>query len=266
MRYIWDQRDAYFGREGLGSLEGLAMSLCVKYLRNWDQKTAQQVDRFIAISGFVAERIQDAYGRESEVIHPPVHTSFYLPAKGDKDFFLMVSALAPYKRVDLAIRAFNHLGLPLKIVGTGQMEARLHKLASDNIEFLGWRSDEEVRDLYAACRAFIFPGVEDFGITPLEAQSCGRPVIALGKGGALETIVPANPRGSSRVTGPATGLFFYEQDADALEETVQYFLKIERNFNQDAIRNHALKFDRSRFRKKMENSLKDFISCRKEME
>ncbi|MBI5186004.1 MAG: glycosyltransferase [Nitrospinae bacterium] len=260
MRYIWDLHDSYFGKEGMGALEGLAMSLFMGYLRNWDRRTAKSVDKFIAISRFVAERIRNCYGRESEVVYPPVNTSFYVPRNGPGDYFLMVTAMAPYKRVDLAVRAFNRLKLPLKIIGTGQMASRLREIAGPNIEFLGWRSDEEVRDAYAGCRAFIFPGVEDFGITPLEAQSCGRPVIALGRGGALETVAPVNPEGTAGVPArQATGVFFYEQDERALEEAVMVFLRIEKDFQQDAIRRNALKFDRTEFKKSMEKHLKDFV-------
>lgn len=259
MRYIWDLHDSYFGKEGMGALEGLAMSLFRGYLRNWDRRTAKRVDEFIAISRFVAERIRKCYGRESEVVYPPVNASFYVPQKGPGYYFLMVTAMAPYKRVDLAIRAFNRLKLPLKIIGTGQMASRLKEIAGPNIEFMGWRSDEEVRDVYAGCRAFIFPGVEDFGITPLEAQSCGRPVIALGRGGALETVAPVNPEGMTGVPAQqATGVFFYGQAEGELEEAVITFLRIEKDFQPDVIRRNALKFDRAEFKKNMETHLKDF--------
>lgn len=259
MRYVWDMHDSYFGREGVGALERLAMFLCRGYLRSWDRKTAHRVDKFIAISRFVAERINNCYGRESEVVYPPVNASFYIPKKEPGDYFLMVTAMAPYKRVDLAIKAFNRLKLPLKIIGTGQMESRLREMAGPNIEFLGWRSDEESRDAYAGCRAFIFPGLEDFGITPLEAQSCGRPVIAFGKGGVLETVIPANAKRTEKALNQATGLFFYEQNEGALEDAVLTFLKLEKDFHPEEIRNNALKFDRDEFKRKMEAHLKDFI-------
>lgn len=259
MRYVWDMHDSYFGREGVGALERLAMFLCRGYLRNWDRKTAQRVDKFIAISRFVASRINNCYGRGSEVVYPPVNTSFYIPKKEPGDYFLMVTAMAPYKRVDLAIKAFNRLKLPLKIIGTGQMEPRLREMAGPNIEFLGWRSDEESRDAYAGCRAFIFPGLEDFGITPLEAQSCGRPVIAFGKGGILETVVPASPERTEKAINQATGLFFYEQNEGALEDAVLTFLRLEKDFQPEEIRKNALKFDRDEFKRKMEVHFKGFL-------
>lgn len=259
MRYVWDMYDSYFGREGVGALERMAMSLCRGYLRSWDRKTAQRVDKFIAISRFVAERIKTCYGRESEVVYPPVNTSFYIPKKEPGDYFLMVTAMAPYKRVDLAIKAFNRLKLPLKIIGTGQMESRLREMAGPNIEFLGWRSDEESRDAYAGCRAFIFPGLEDFGITPLEAQSCGRPVIAFGKGGVLETVIPPSQERTEKAINQATGLFFYEQDEGSLEESILTFLRLEKDFHPEEIRKNAMKFDRDEFKKKMAIHLKDFL-------
>lgn len=262
MRYIWDQQESYFGKDGIGGVERTAMRFVLKYLRDWDKRTARKVYKFIAISKFVAERIKKCYGRESDIIYPPVNTSFYLPpaGKSPENYFLLVSALAPYKRVDLAINAFNRLKLPLRIIGTGQMEARLKKLAGPTIKFLGWRSDEEVRDAYAGCRALIFPGEEDFGITPLEAQSCGKPVIAYGKGGALETVVPDNPVGLQESSEPATGLFFYEKEVESLEEAVKSFQKVESDFDPEKIRKNALKFDRSEFKKNIEIYLKDIAS------
>lgn len=260
MRYIWDQYDAYFGKEGMGGLERLAMPFFVNRLRKWDRETAKGVDRFIAISRFVAERIKKYYGREADIIHPPVNASFYLPEKQRTgDYFLMVTALAPYKRVDLAIRVFNQLKLPLRIIGSGQMEGALKKMAGPTVRFLGWRSDEEVRDAYANCRALIFPGEEDFGIVPLEAQSCGRPVIAYGSGGVLETVLPANPKEDSRLPGPATGLFFYRQDAEALEEAVVHFQKMEKDFDPEAIRQNALRFDREKFLARISDCIKDVL-------
>lgn len=261
MRYIWDQRDSYFGQGGMGTFERLAMFACAGYLKKWDRKTAQNVDRFIAISKHVSERIRKCYERESDIIYPPVNTSFYLPDKtGTKDYFLMVTAFAPYKKVNMAVEAFNRLKLPLKIIGTGQMERQLKKIAGPHVEFLGWRSDEEVRAAYAGCRAFIFPGEEDFGITPLEAQSCGRPVIAFGKGGALETVIPVNPHGSSIEPQSATGLFFYKQESESLEEAVLAFQKIEKDFNPDIIRKNAMKFDRDIFKKRIKNYIEDILS------
>ncbi len=261
MRYIWDQRESYFGENGMGIVEQTGMNFFLKYLRTWDIKAAQRVDKFIAISNFVADRIKRCYGRESDVIYPPVNTSFYLlERKEPGNYFLMVSALAPYKRVDLAIEAFNRLQLPLRIIGTGQMESHLKKIAGPNIEFLGWRSDEEIRVAYAKCRAFIFPGEEDFGITPLEAQSCGKPVIASGRGGVLESVIPVNPDKKIGASGSATGLFFYKQDVESLEEAILSFQKIESDFDPEEIRKNALKFDRRKFKKKIELYLKNAIS------
>ncbi len=260
MRYIWDQWDAYFGKGRMGFWEERGMSLCVDYLRSWDKQNSEKVDQFLAISKFVSERIKKYYGRDSEIIYPPVNSSYYLPGtEAPRDYFLMVSAFAPYKKVDLAIKVFNRLKLPLKIIGKGQMQAQLQAMAGPTIEFFGWMSDEEVRDAYAGCRAFVFPGEEDFGITPLEAQSCGRPVIAYGKGGALETIVPANPDGKINMSKSATGLYFYEQEEESLEEAILTFQKIEKEFDSETIRKNALRFERDEFKKQMESFLKEFL-------
>jgi glycosyltransferase involved in cell wall biosynthesis len=162
-------------------------------LARWDAATADRVDTFVANSGYVAGRIRRYYNRRSTIVYPPVDTAFYhpseLPAGEGRDRgFLVVSALVPYKRIDIAIEACRLAGAPLKIVGQGPEEARLRRLAGPDVEFLGWRTDEEIRDLYGRAAAVLLPGVEDFGMVPVEAQACGTPVVALGTGGACETI------------------------------------------------------------------------------
>lgn len=205
MRYAWTFHDEYFGARSVK--QRLARPL-LSALRDWDRRVSDRVDRFIGISRHVCDRIQRFYGREADLVYPPVDTAFYTPgAPGARagDFDLMVSALVPYKRVDLAVRAYTEGGIPLKIVGTGTETARLRALAGPNIEFLGWRSNAEIRDLYRRCRLLVFPGEEDFGIVPLEAQACGAPVVAFERGGATETIA-----------ADETGVFFKEQSIDAL--------------------------------------------------
>jgi glycosyltransferase involved in cell wall biosynthesis len=209
-------------------------------LRVWDQTTAMRVDYFIANSPGVAERIQKYYRREAVVIPPPVEAGRFPfdPTLEPDDYFLIVSRLIPYKRIDLAIEACNLLQLPLVIIGSGRDLDRLKKLAGPTIRFMGRLSDEEVTYYYTHCRALLFPGEEDFGITPLEAQAAGRPVIAYGAGGALASVVDG-----------ITGVFFREQTVDSLVGTLASFN--ERMYNPDVIHNHALEFDMPRFRRRI---------------
>lgn len=263
MRYVWDLYDEYFGREGMGALQRAAMRLFRRGLQRWDAEVAAGVDHFVAISHHVADRIRRHYGREATVIYPPVETARFRVGQGPGEFYLVVSAFAPYKRVDLAVQACNLLRRPLKIVGTGQEQRRLRALAGPTVEFLGWRSDEEVADLYEGCRALLFPGVEDFGITPLEAMASGRPVIAYGKGGALETVVPLNPpagaaagpeaapnAGAAGAQGP-TGVFFYEQTVEALAAAIELFEANSGRFEAKVLRDRALAFDRQVFKERI---------------
>lgn len=220
------------------------MKLCTRYLRAFDRRAAQRVDHFIAISDFVAQRIRIAYDRESVVVYPPVDTTFYLPAGQRENFYLVVSALTPYKRIDLAVQAFNRLGRRLVIIGDGPERARLEAMATGNIRFIGSQPDAVLRDHYQRCTSLIFPGVEDFGITPLEAQACGRPVIALARGGALETVIHEQ-----------TGLFFALPLPEAIEETV---LRMEReadHFDPAFCRENALRFRQEVFRERMRKVL-----------
>ncbi len=215
MRYIWDMYDQYFIGERSGGMTRLAASFVRNYLRKWDVRSSRRVNRFVAISKYVAERIKKHYNREPDIIFPPVDCSYFKPSPSNEDFYLMVSPLAPNKRVDIGINAFNKLGLPLKIIGSGQEEDRLRSIANRNIELMGWQPDETVRDHYEACKALIFPGIDDFGIVPLEAQACGKPIIAYGYGGALETIIPIDNdklkmKSENGQSQKATGVFFYE--------------------------------------------------------
>lgn len=250
MRYIWDMQFDYFkspGQGGTGGPRGMLISLLTHYLRLWDAASSPRVDCFIAISNYVRQRIKRYYGRESEVVYPPVNCDFFHPApdaarKGD--YYLMVTAMAPYKRVDLAIEAFNRLGKNLLVIGDGPEQKNLKARAKKNIEFLGWKDDEEVRNAYRGCKALVFPGKEDFGITPLEAQACGKPVIAFGEGGALETVLPFPQEG-------ATGIFFDSQTVDSLIEAIQLFERNKDRFDPQAMRRNALCFDRPIFREKL---------------
>jgi len=248
MRYAWDLRDEY-----LAALPGVtrpAARVMLAWLRRRDSAAAAHVDEFIANSHYVASRIRRHYGRESTVIYPPVDTDFFTPLEStqstqptqsnayesgeQEDFYLVVSRLVPYKRVDVAVEAFNRLGRPLVIVGDGPERRRLQAMARPHIRFVGELADVAVRRYYRQCRALVFPGEEDFGLVPVEAQACGRPVIAYGRGGALESVVQG-----------VTGIFFDTQTPDALSAGVRAAEAT--RFDAATIRRHAEQFSRQRF-------------------
>ncbi|MCD6378956.1 glycosyltransferase [bacterium] len=247
MRYVWSMYEEYFGKGRVGLIARGLMPLFANYLRVWDSSSAHRVDKFVADSQHVKKRIRRYYGRDADVIYPPVSTEGTYLSEKDEGYFLIVSAFAPYKRVDIAIDAFNRLGERLVVVGTGQDEKRLKKIAGRNIEFHGWVDSDKLMDYYAGCRALVFPGEEDFGIVPLEAQCFGKPVIAYGAGGVLETVngfwVEGDPE--SPAENP-TGLFFREQTAEALIAAVRRFASL--SFDPGVIRQHALGFDREIFK------------------
>lgn len=221
MRYVWDKVDDYFGT---GLKRRLAGPM-IDRLRRWDVETVPRVHRWVAISHEVRDRIRRWYGRESDVLFPPGNDAFYTPAETPReDWYLFAGALVPYKRVDLAVEACRALGRKIKVIGTGSHEKRIRALG--HAEFLGWQPDEVVRDHYRRCRALLFPGEEDFGIVPVEAQLCGAPVIAFAKGGALDT-----------VTGE-TGLLY----RDSLAEAIRAFEA--RAFDPNDCRKNALRFSR----------------------
>jgi glycosyltransferase involved in cell wall biosynthesis len=249
MRYAWDMFEDYFGKRG-----NKIITVVMHYLRMWDVVSSQRVDHFLCISNHVAKRIEKFYQREAVIIHPPVDTKRFRLINQQEDFFLIVSNLSPYKRIDLAIEALNRLKYPLKIIGVGPEEKKLRSMARRNISFLKWQPDEIVADYYSKCRALIFPGEEDLGIVPLEAMASGRPVIAYGRGGALETIVPYGQKDKAGGNAP-TGLFFHEQNVDSLIEAIKQFEKIEMDFDPVAIRNHTLQWDREVFKGKIKDNI-----------
>jgi len=256
MRYIWDLYNLYFGKERSNAITRLSMFLVLGYLRKWDVDSSKRVDKFVAISKYVADRIKKYYNRDSDIIYPPADCSYFKPGISNGNFYLMVTPLAPNKRVDIAVKAFNELDLPLKIIGSGPEEKMLKKIASENIELLGWQPDETVREHYVNCKALIFPGVEDFGIVPLEAQACGRPVIALGEGGVLETVLPLdnkdiNAKNEDSIVNNATGIFFYEQTPESLAQAVIRFKSVADSFDKGRIRKHAKSFDTAIFKDKI---------------
>jgi glycosyltransferase involved in cell wall biosynthesis len=246
MRYAWHLRDAYFQ----GPRRWLVQRLLAR-LRAWDRQTAAGVTHFIANSRVVQGRIRECYDRDSVVIHPPVDTDFYCPAPVPRDdYYLILSAFAPYKRLDLALAACQRLGRRLVVIGSGQEEKKLRRAAGDKVEFLGWQPDEVVRAHLRRCRALLFPGEEDFGIVPVEAQACGTPVIAFGRGGATETVVPLG------MAAAPTGTWFAEQTTDCLVAALQTFERHAADFDPQRLRQHALRYGVRRF----ENDVFDFIA------
>ena len=245
MRYVWDQYDDYFGKGRAGLMTRTAMRIVAPRLREWDVRTSSRVHHFIANSQNVSERIKRIYGRESDVLRAPVDTKRFVASARNDGYYLVVSALVPYKRVDLAVEAFNNSGKRLVIVGAGPELKKLRSLARPHVEFLGWRSDEELAGMYARCKALIFPGEEDFGIVPLEAMAAGKPVVAYARGGALETVIEKGKL--------PTGVFFEEQTSESLLGAIQRLG--ERKWNSAAIRRWAKKFDRERFKQELQRAI-----------
>lgn len=234
MRFVWNYH-TYIEQEPFSRLTKICLPYIIHRLRRWDEITANRVDYYIAISEEVRRRIRKYYRRDAVIIHPPVDTSKFEVSTQDDGYFLILSRLLPYKRIDIAIQAFNELKLPLKIVGSGRDMGRLQKMAGPTIEFLGRLCDSDMHECLARCRALVFPGLEDFGLAPVEAMSCGKPVIAYAGGGALETVVEGE-----------TGLFFYEQTPEAVKNAVEQF-DADR-FDPYKIRQHAEQFDVSVFK------------------
>jgi glycosyltransferase involved in cell wall biosynthesis len=237
MRYAWNQYFAYFASDRLGLFSKLLIPPVIHRLRLWDTASCSRVDAFVADSRTVAGRIAKYYGRTAEVIYPPVDTDIFRPGEGSttSDYYLIVSALVPYKRIDLAIEVFRQRKEKLKIVGTGPEYKRLKRSAPPNVEFMGALSDDELRTVYQAARALIMPGEEDFGINSLESQACGVPVIAFGRGGATETVLAEK-----------TGLFFQELSPAGLAGALDKFQTLA--FNKAEIRNNAERFSREKFK------------------
>ena len=271
MRYAWETREQYFAAEQPDAAEAnslfsarlmrtplsAARNFVLDRLQSWDREASGGVTHFIAISQTIARRIADNYGRQSRVIYPPVDTSFYTPAPVARDdYYLCVSALVPYKRIDLAIRACARLGRRLKIIGHGPEMTRLSRLAGPTVELLGWCRDEEIREHLRRCRALLFPGLEDFGIVPVEAQACGAPVIALGQGGATETVLPGSEQ------QPGSGLFFDDSSVDALAEAIVQFERYPGWFSAEVARRQAERFARERYERELIEFLQDCVPQR----
>ncbi|HVJ04607.1 MAG TPA: glycosyltransferase [Candidatus Saccharimonadales bacterium] len=259
MRYIWDMYPEY--RRGMGWLVGTIFSLTAHYMRLWDVASAKRVDYFIANSQFIASRIRKYYGRESTVIHPPVDTAAaQISSNKCGDYYLAVGRMVDYKRFDLAVSACTKLGRRLKIIGGGPQYKALRRMAGPSVEFLGRVSDEELRKHLAGCRALLFPGEEDFGIVPVEAQSFGRPVIAYASGGVLETVRGIS--GDDVGLENPTGVFFSEQSQLGLEKAILQFESVEHKFCPEKIREHSLQFSSEIFKSRIADfvrfAIKDF--------
>ena len=250
VRYAWKFFDEYFGNEK--PLKKWMISKVIKGLKTWDMNVNKRIDYFIAISDNVKNRIRGYYSREADVIYPPVDINLHgdEEASGKEEYYLIVSALEPYKKVDIAIEAFNSSGKPLVVIGRGTGEEKLKSIAKENIKFHGWIDDSDLVKYYADCKALIFPGEEDFGIVPVEAQAYGKPVIAYGAGGVLETVMPMD-------SGSPTGVFFDEQNADSLNEAVETYEQKKDLFSKESIKNNAHRFNRDRFKEEIKNYVEE---------
>jgi len=246
-RYLWDF-EAYIAQEDWGPLARLLVPPLLAPLRRWDLAAAQRVTAFVAISHEVQTRISTLYGRDSNVIYPPVDTGQFQPLGAYDDYFLVISRLVPYKRIDLAVEACTRLRLPLVVIGGGRDRARLEALAGPTARFLGWASDVDRARYMSRCRAFLFPGREDFGIAPVQAQASGRPVIAYAAGGALDTVVEGE-----------TGTFFHQPTAEALMEALLQF--DEGRYDPAIIRQNAERFDTAVFRRRLRTFISQVVAC-----
>lgn len=242
IRYAWDLQHQYLREAGLDhGVKGMMAKFILHKMRMWDYRTANGVDHFIANSQFIARRIKKVYGREADVIYPPVDVNRFLLNEAKEDYYFTASRLVPYKRIDLIVEAFSHMpNRKLVVVGDGPEMQKIKSKATANIEILGYQSNEVMQEHMRNAKAFVFAAEEDFGITPVEAQSCGTPVIAFGKGGSLETVRPFG------VDNP-TGILFDKQDIASVIDAVQKFETMQDQILPNDCRAHALKFSTERF-------------------
>lgn len=248
MRYAWEKKDEYI--EGMGKFKKKLVKLLLHYMRMWDLMSASRVDYFIANSTEVKKRIEKHYKRDAIVINPPVRCNMFNISNVDRDYFLVLSRLVKYKRFDLAVEACSKLGKKLIVIGDGPEREKLEKLANENVTFLGRQPDEVVKKYLSECKALLFPGEEDFGIVPVEAQACGRPVIAYGKGGVLDSVIDGE-----------TGVFFEEQSVESLSKAIEKFETMV--FSKEKIRENALSFDESVFQQKIKNYIEEVVNNEK---
>jgi glycosyltransferase involved in cell wall biosynthesis len=236
MRYAWDYTHEYLGEQKAGALKRLVIERIIRNVRMWDQLAADRVDRYIANSRHVRNRIRKYYRKEATILYPPVDTQYFKPQKEHQNYFLIVAALTPFKKLDMAIQLFNKTGKKLIIIGSGAQLDYLRSIAGPSVSVLGRKDDTVVRSYIQNCRGFILVNEEDFGIAPVEAMAAGKPVLAYGKGGALETVVPGE-----------TGEFFYEQTLESMEDGLGRMIINEPAYDAKKIRKHALRFSRKHF-------------------
>jgi glycosyltransferase involved in cell wall biosynthesis len=245
MRYAWDNWQQYIGDYKMSGFIKRWGKKRMHKLRIWDRLSADRVDHFVANSNTTEKRIGKYYRRPADVVFPPINCKKFKVSPTTKGYFLAAGRLTPYKKFDLIIETFNQLGLPLKVVGTGIAEDDLKRQAKSNIQFTGYVSDHELKRLYSECEALIFPQKEDFGITPIEVMAAGRPVIAFNQGGALDYITSE------------TGIFFNKQTPESLKKAISSYQDNRKTFDSQKIRNHALKFDTSEFKKQLRKSIQE---------
>lgn len=245
MRYIWDYCNEYRQENAIKGFKALLYAPLTKYLREWDFLSKDRPDMYIANSQTVKNRLNKYYKLDSEVIYPPVDVDRFRASEKHENYYLIVSTLTPYKKIDLAVQLFNKIGRRLVIIGDGPSKAYLQDIAGDNIDFLGFKDDETVKTYMENCRALIFPGEEDFGIVPVEAMACGKPVLAYAKGGVTETVISGK-----------TGEFFFEPTVESMEDGLARLLYNERFYRPHTIRRHTFYFSREVFEKKIRNMIK----------
>lgn len=262
IRYAWDLQHQYLKESGLekGIKAYLARTI-LHFIRNWDYRTANNVDYFIANSKFIGRRIWRVYRREASVVYPPVDVSSFVLKEEKEDFYLTASRMVPYKKVDLIVRAFAKMpSKKLIVIGEGPDFEKVKKQATSNVTLLGYQEFSVLKDHMQRAKAFVFAAEEDFGITPVEAQACGTPVIAFGKGGALETVKGLEHE-------QPTGVFFKEQTEDSIIKAIDTFEEVQHKCNPSDIREHAVKFSPERFREEFKKFVADAYSAKKkEME
>ncbi len=263
MRYAWDLRDQYLRESGLDKgLKGILAKSVLGYIKRWDAKTADRVDHFIANSQYIAARIESAYNRQATVIYPPVDVERFSLSPQKEEFYLVASRMVPYKKIDLIVEAFS--GMPdkrLVVIGDGPDFDKVKSKSGKNIELLGYQASDVLKTYMQRAKAFVFAAEEDFGIVPVEAQACGTPVIAYGRGGITETVLPLTDDGGgprmSHESAP-TGVFFYKQTVEALRDALKTFERNVDKFDGQQIRKNAIKFGTGRFRREF----KDFVDAK----